>query len=71
MFHVDPAGPFAYLLEVDPAVWRVMMRSAPEYIDAAFAALAENHGSVEAYLAVVHGIDAAALDALRERLLEA
>jgi protein-tyrosine phosphatase len=70
LFHVDPDGPFAYLLEIDPEVWRVMMRSAPEYIDAAFAALVENHGSIEAYLAAVHGLDAAALADLRDRLLE-
>lgn len=70
LFHVDPNGPFAYLLEIDPAVWRVMMRSAPEYIDVAFAALAENHGSVETYLAAVHGLDAAMLADLRNRLLE-
>jgi len=70
LFPVDPDGPFAYLLTVDPEVWRTMMRSAPEYIDATFGALAESYGSVETYLAAEHGVDAQALDRLRNLLLE-
>lgn len=70
LFRVDPDGPFAYLLAVDPEVWRTMMRSAPDYIDATFAALAEKYGSPEAYLRAEHGLDEAALAALRDRLLE-
>jgi hypothetical protein len=47
-----------------------MMRSAPDYIDATFAALAETYGSPEAYLRAEHGLDEAALAVLRDRLLE-
>ncbi|MEZ5708312.1 MAG: tyrosine-protein phosphatase [Blastomonas sp.] len=70
LFHVDPEGPFAYLLTVDPMVWRTMMRAAPEYIDAMFASLAGSHGSVEAFLADTCGMDADRLEQLRMLLLE-
>ena len=41
------------------------------YLDTAFAALREAHGSVEAYLAEVLEVDAARADALRARYLTA
>jgi protein tyrosine/serine phosphatase len=52
---------------VDPEVVRVIMGVEPEWIEAAFAAVAEEHGSVEGYLREVLGVD----DVLRERLREA
>ncbi len=70
LFAVDPAGPFAYLLEVDPQVWRTMMRSDPDYIDATFDALEQYHGSTERYLEAVHGIGPAERQRLRAFLLE-
>lgn len=42
---------------------------AEEYLAAAFAAMRASHGSVDAYLADVLGVDAAARNAIRERLL--
>lgn len=70
LFAVDPDGPFAYLLKVDPQVWRTMMRSDPAYIDATFKALEEHHGGTERYLELAHGIGPAELKRLRELLLE-
>ncbi len=70
LFSVDPDGPFAYLLQVDPQVWRTMMRSDPAYIDATFKALEEHHGGTERYLEVEHGIGRAERERLRDLLLE-
>jgi protein-tyrosine phosphatase len=70
MFHVDPDGPFAYLLAVERDVWLVMNRSGPDYIDAMFEALEARHGSVEAYLQTVHGLDPERLDRMRAMVLE-
>jgi len=70
LFHIDPDGPFAYLLEVDPEVWRTMMRSDPAYIDATFAAIEERHGDIGGYLASAHGLDPTQIDRLRSLVLE-
>ncbi|MCK9540792.1 MAG: tyrosine-protein phosphatase [Novosphingobium sp.] len=70
LFHVDPDGPFSYLLTVDPAVWRTMMRSAPEYIDATFTAIDEDFGGMEGYLHQGHGLGEAELRAMRGHVLE-
>jgi protein-tyrosine phosphatase len=50
------AGPYAFLANIDPAVWRPMLRSKPEYMHALIDQIDEKHGSVAAYLAEVHGI---------------
>lgn len=70
LFHVDPDGPFAYLLEVDREVWKTMMRSAPEFIDAMLDGIDADHGGIEAYLAQAHGIGPEQLAAMRGHLLE-
>ena len=69
LFEIDPEGPFAFLLSVDPAVWHVMNRSDPDYIRASFAALDEAHGSVEGYLEAELEIGAGELERLREVVL--
>ncbi|MEO6715745.1 MAG: tyrosine-protein phosphatase [Novosphingobium sp.] len=51
---------------MDPEVVRVIMGVEPEYMESAFAMIAEKHGSVDGYLREVLGLD----DALRERLRE-
>lgn len=70
LFHVDPDGPFAYLLTVDRTVWSTMNRSAPEYIDATFAALDEDYGGIEGYLREAHGMGASDVAAMRDHALE-
>jgi protein tyrosine/serine phosphatase len=52
---------------LDPEVLRVIMGVEAEYLEAAFAAIAERHGSLDGYLADVLGAD----DALRGRLRDA
>lgn len=70
LFDVDPDGPFAYLLGVEPDVWRTMNSSSPDYIDATFEALDEAYGGVEGYLRQRHGIDRHQLTQLRSLLLD-
>jgi protein-tyrosine phosphatase len=50
--------------QMDPEVVRVLMGVEPEYLESAFATLAEKHGSIDGYLRDVLGAD----DALRERM---
>lgn len=71
LFDIDPDGPFAWIAEVDRDVWRTMMRSDPEYIDAALDAIDADHGGVEQYLSEVHGIAPNDLQAMRNVVLEA
>ena len=56
--------------ELEPEALKVMMGVAPEYLDTAFATIREAHGSEAAYLAEVLGVDEAAREALRARLVE-
>lgn len=60
-----------YAGPVDPQVLRVLMGVEPEYLDTAFATIAERHGSEDAYLADVLGADAGLRERLRDRLVEA
>ncbi len=53
----------------DDAV-RTLMSVHPAYLDAAFAAITETHGSVEAYARDVLGVDDPALRAIRAQLLD-
>lgn len=62
---VDRVGP------IDSAALRVLLGVEPEYLDCAFAAIKEQYGDEDAYLAQALGADAALLDRLRERLVEA
>lgn len=70
LFHVDPAGPFAHLLRIDRQIWRIMMRSDPEYLDVMFAALNEQFGETANYLREAHGLSAGDITQLRGNLLE-
>jgi len=51
------------------AVIRVMMMVQPAYLDAAFAAIDERHGSVDAYLRDVLAVDDTRRETIRARLL--
>ncbi|MFM5932014.1 MAG: tyrosine-protein phosphatase [Novosphingobium sp.] len=53
--------------EIDPEALRVLMGVEAEYLDTAWAAMRERHGSVDAYQRDVLGLD----DALRGRLRDA
>ncbi|WP_242127523.1 tyrosine-protein phosphatase [Sphingobium sp. Sx8-8] len=53
-----------------PDVLEPLLRAEAEYLDALFATLDEVHGGLEAYLNDRLGVDAAALDAVREALLD-
>ncbi len=56
--------------EMDPAILRVIMGVEPEYMESAFAMIAEKHGSIDGYLRDVLGADDALRGRLRERLVE-
>ncbi len=51
-------------------VWEPFMRVYPEYLNAMFDELDASHGSVARYLGAQLGIDGAALERLRDNLLE-
>lgn len=53
-----------------PATVRVAMGVAPEYLEAAFAAMNERHGSVEAYIEEALGVGPDLKAAIKVRLLE-
>ena len=55
---------------IDDATIRTLMGVEADYLTTAFAAAEARHGSLEAYLADVIGIDAAARDGLRAHYLE-
>jgi protein-tyrosine phosphatase len=55
---------------MDPDVLRVVMSVAPEYLEAAFEGMREQHGSIEAYLRDVAGADDSLRARLRENLVE-
>jgi hypothetical protein len=57
--------------QLDPDVLRVLMAVEPEYIEAAFAAIEERHGSTDAYLRDALGVDDAMRERLRAALVEA
>jgi protein-tyrosine phosphatase len=56
--------------KVSEAVWAVVMRTDSSYIQSAFEAIEERHGSVEGYFHEALHIDAAAIEAIRDLLLE-
>jgi protein-tyrosine phosphatase len=49
---------------------RAIMGVEPEYLEAAFAAITERHGAIDAWLAEALGLDAAARDQLRNAISE-
>lgn len=55
---------------VDEGVLRVLMGVEPEYLEAAFAGMREQHGSIEGYLRDVAGADDALRARLRDHLVE-
>lgn len=57
--------------QLDDAVLRVLMGVEPEYLEAAFAAVEERHGTIDAYLDEALGADAAMREKLRDALVEA
>lgn len=56
--------------KMDPEVVRVIMGVEPEYMESAFAMIAEKHGSIDGYLGEVLGVDNALRGKLREQLVE-
>jgi protein tyrosine/serine phosphatase len=56
---------------IDLEALRVLMSVEPEYLDTAFATIAERYGSEDAYLAEMLGADAELRERLRDRLVEA
>jgi len=55
---------------LSPEAMQALGGVAAEYLDSAFTALHESHGSADAYLADVLGVDAAVRDVMRAHLLE-
>ena len=60
----------ALVPDLDEAALRTMLGVEPEYLETAFAAIRERHGSDEAYLEAELGLDAPLRERLRERLVE-
>lgn len=56
--------------QLDPEVLRVLMGVEAEYLEGAFAMMAERHGSTDGYLAEVLGVDDALKARLRAALVE-
>lgn len=57
--------------QLDPEVLRVLMGVEAEYLESAFAVMAEKHGSIDAYLREALGADDAMRARLRAALVEA
>lgn len=55
---------------MDEAILRILMGVEPEYLEGAFAMMAEKHGSIDGYLREVLGVDDALKGRLREALVE-
>lgn len=56
--------------QMEPEILRVIMGVEPEYLEAAFAVIAEKHGSIDGYLRDVLGVDDRLRGRLREVLVE-
>lgn len=56
--------------QVDEEVLRILMGVEPDYLENAFAMMAEKHGSIDGYLRDVLGVDDALKGRLREALVE-
>lgn len=56
--------------QMDEEVLRVVMGVEPEYLEAAFTAMEERHGSIDGYLREVLGVDEALQARLRDALVE-
>jgi protein tyrosine/serine phosphatase len=56
--------------QLSEAASRALMGVSPEYLDAAFAAMREANGSVDAYLEEVLDVDRQRREKLREALIE-
>ena len=54
----------------NPAAIKLLMAASAAYIGTAFAAMEEDHGSIESYIGEALGIDGATIAQLRGRLLE-
>ena len=59
-----------WLLALRPEMLQLMVTVDASYLEAAFDSLQRAHGGVERYLEAALGVDATALDALRERYTE-
>lgn len=60
----------SYLHQVSPEARRPLLRALPEYLDAAFRQIEDDHGSVPDYIRRVLGVDDVKLERLHTRLLE-
>jgi protein-tyrosine phosphatase len=58
------------LLKLPPGVRAALLRADADYLQAAFAALEQSDGSIEAYLQRCLGVDSGKLERLRNQLLE-
>lgn len=56
--------------QLDPEVLRVLMGVEPEYLESAFAMMAEKHGSTDGYLREALGVDDAMKSRLRAALVD-
>ena len=56
--------------QLDPGSLRVIMGVEPEYLESAFAMIADKHGSIDGYLVDVLGADDALRGRLREKLVK-
>ncbi len=61
---------FSALSSVDPAARAPLLRAMPEYLEAAFGQIAQDHGSVEGFLHAELGVTPGVTASLRQHLLE-
>jgi protein-tyrosine phosphatase len=54
---------------VDPAIWAPVMRADPAYLATMFETIEARHGSAEGFIRDELGLDGAAIESIRERLL--
>ncbi len=63
-------GHEGHFTELDPSMRAALIEARADYLEAAFAALREDHGEVDAFLASALGLDDATRARLRDDLLE-
>lgn len=69
-FRGRTSGDTSRYAQMDEAASRALRGVSPEFLEAAFTAMRGSHGSVDAYLAEVLGVDTAAQERTRAALIE-
>jgi len=57
------------LADYDQRLWEPLLRAEPVYIETMFETVDARHGSTEAYVSEILGVDSADIEAIRDALL--